>query len=162
MMADQDQTKSRNLSFEPFFSAQPSRAEQNPAILLEQFRGRKDVLLVDDDPVNRLVGLGILDFPGIKVKTAVDGLDAIELLNRHHFDLILMDIHMPRMDGIEAVRHIRKMPQGFGLPIIALTADYRFENTEYAISLNMNDCLMKPIDPDILYQKALQWLQISS
>lgn len=160
MIAENCHSAKQTLSFEQFGTARPPLAKQAAEKILEQYSGRKDILLVDDEPVNREVGLALLDFPGIKVKMAADGLEAVKLVASYRFDLILMDVHMPRMDGIEAVRLIRKMPHGIGVQIITLTADSRFENREYSSSLGMDDCLLKPINPDLLYQKVLWSLQI--
>lgn len=161
MIAENCHSAKQTLSFEHFGMARPPLTKQAAEMILEQYTGRKDVLLVDDEPVNREVGLALLDFPGLKLKTAADGLEAVKLVASYRFDLILMDVHMPKMDGIEAVRLIRKMTHGIGVQIIALTADTRFENREYSSSLGMNDCLLKPINPDLLYQKVLRSLQIT-
>jgi len=105
------------------------------------------ILVAEDNPLNQLVAQSILEELGIKVEIANHGLEAIELWQKRHFDMILMDMHMPEMDGLEATRRIRgdeKKNGSLATPIIALTANNLKEDVDHCISVGMNDFLGKP------------------
>jgi len=106
------------------------------------------VLVVDDNAVNRTVARAILEAVGASVLTADDGRGALERLNAEPVDLVLMDVHMPRMDGVEAVRRIRAGEAGRAdLPIIALTADAMVGDAERLMAQGFDDAHPKPIAP---------------
>lgn len=128
-------------------------------ILRERFAGRT-VLLVDDDEINREIGLDLLSLAGLNAQSAVDGKGALDFVRRQHCDLILMDVNMPRMDGIEATRRLRQCAGSSEIPIVALTADCRFDDRGECTSFGMNDSLSKPIEPDLFYATILKWLSI--
>jgi two-component system sensor histidine kinase/response regulator len=123
----------------------------------ETLAGRR-ILVVDDNQLNREVASGFLLGAGMRVDTATDGRDALEHLRRSDYDAVLMDIHMPGMDGLAAAREIRKQPRWAGLPIIALTARTRAEDRESSTAAGMNGHLTKPIDEATLYSALLQVL----
>lgn len=125
-----------------------------PAITQEQ--GRARILLVEDNPVNQLVAKGMLAKLGCQVQLATQGAEALELLAREEFDLVLMDCNMPVMDGYEASRRIRQSGRWPELPIVALTANAMPEERERCRAAGMNDYLAKPFRREEL----LAWLTI--
>jgi len=110
------------------------------------------ILLVDDMDVNLMVARAVLEFDKHIVTTAKNGFEAVEAVQKNHYDLILMDIHMPRMDGLGATRHIRSNEDAkkANIPIFAVTADVMKEQVEQYINIGMNDCLSKPIQREEL------------
>jgi len=113
------------------------------------------VLLVEDNIINQKVGVKMLEKEGIKVEVAVDGKKSIEMLEKKTYDLILMDLQMPEMNGFEATKHIRtKMGPGFNhIPIIAITAASLQGEYERCLAAGMNDYLLKPFEPRDLFDK---------
>ncbi|POY35832.1 hypothetical protein C3K47_13860 [Solitalea longa] len=110
------------------------------------------VLLVEDQPINQFLAVSILHSWKIMVEVAANGQLAIEKLNSVNYDLILMDIQMPVLDGLSATKIIRQELK-LSTPIIALTADSSKIGEEYCQSIGMNGYLTKPFQPDILYEK---------
>ena len=119
------------------------------------------VLLVEDNEVNREVAIGLLSEAGIEVETARDGREALELLAElgPDFDAVLMDVHMPRMDGYEATAGIRAQPGIAWLPVIAMTAGAMQEDRERALLAGMDDHIPKPVDMEELFQKLERWIR---
>jgi CheY-like chemotaxis protein len=116
------------------------------------------VLLVEDNEVNQVVGIAMLRSIGLAADLASGGLQAVEKAARHHFDAIVMDVHMPGMDGLEATRRIRKLPGYEHVPVIALTADASLGEQERCIASGMNDYLPKPVDIGKLTERLSRWL----
>lgn len=109
--------------------------------------GGHAALVVEDNPVNLKVIRAMLTRLGWRVETAVDGVDAIDAAARQPVDVILMDIHMPRLDGVAACRRIRETPgPNMATPIVALTADARQHVTEECLEAGMDDVLCKPVE----------------
>lgn len=109
--------------------------------------GGQTALVVEDNPVNLKVIRAMLTRLGWQVETAADGVDAIDAAVRHRVDVILMDIHMPRLDGVAACRRIRETPgPNMATPIVALTADARRHVTEECLEAGMDDVLCKPVE----------------
>lgn len=119
-----------------------------------------DVLVVEDNAVNQLVVANMLENLGLRVRTANNGREALELLEDHHFDLVLMDCQMPEMDGYQTTAHIRRhrRTELAGIPIIALTANAMVEDRERCINAGMDDYLSKPITLNMLREKLTHWL----
>ncbi|WP_332766361.1 ATP-binding protein [Phenylobacterium sp.] len=108
----------------------------------------RQILVVDDNKVNQAVARAILEATGARVSMADDGLEALAALRKGQFDVVLMDVHMPRMDGIEALRRIRAGEAGRAdTPVIALTADAMSGEGERLIGLGFDDAHPKPIQP---------------
>ena len=117
------------------------------------------VLLVEDSPLNRQVALEFLSEVGVQVETAVNGIEGVERIFADQYDLVLMDIQMPEMDGLSATRAVRADSRFADLPIIAMTAHAMSGDRELSLAAGMNDHITKPIDPDHMYVTMLRWLQ---
>ncbi|MBN8491335.1 MAG: PAS domain-containing protein [Burkholderiales bacterium] len=116
------------------------------------------LLLAEDNPVNQEVALEVLHLAGLQVDMAADGEAAVAMACQQAYDLILMDMQMPRMDGIEATRLIRKLPQHAHTPILAMTANAFSEDREVCLAAGMNGHVAKPVDPTALYVELTHWL----
>ena len=132
---------------------QPSARE----LLKSRQRGAY-VLLVEDDAMNLEVAQGLLEDCGLVVHSASDGAQAVEKAQRVNYDLILMDIQMPVMDGMEATRRIRGLPNNPQVPIIAFTANVFPEDEARCREAGMNAFLGRPIASEALYAAMLDWL----
>ncbi|MDL2264288.1 response regulator [Synergistaceae bacterium OttesenSCG-928-I11] len=117
------------------------------------------VLLVEDNEINQEIAAELLMQFGATVETAENGAEAVEMLSRADYDLVLMDIRMPIMDGLEATRKIRGELglDAEALPIIAVTAHAMKDDRDASIDAGMNDHITKPLDPDTLYLKVREW-----
>lgn len=117
------------------------------------------VLLVEDDAINRRAGSMLLRQEGVEVVTAVDGYEALERFRDGGFDVVLMDVRMPGMDGLETTRRLRELEQGEAVPVIALTADATQDNLDRCLEIGMSGVITKPIHIDRL-REALASLQV--
>ncbi|MDE2369061.1 MAG: response regulator [Burkholderiales bacterium] len=131
----------------------PREAERE----LRRLHGGRPVLLAEDNPVNREVAGDLLRSAGIEVVMAGNGAEAVELASQRPFDLVLMDMQMPELDGLAATRAIRTR-LGHRMPIIAMTANAYDDDRAACLAAGMNDHLAKPVDPAQLYAKLLRWL----
>lgn len=118
------------------------------------------LLVVEDLAINREIIKALLNAYGIEVEVARDGVMALEMAGTRRYDLILMDVQMPFMDGLEATRRIRALPDSnqARVPILALTAHAMKEDQEACLLAGMDDHVIKPIDPELLYQRLAKWL----
>ncbi|MFC5406401.1 response regulator [Cohnella soli] len=120
--------------------------------------GKLRVVAVDDQAINRIVVQQLLQQQGIDVVLMESGAEALEALLTEPADLVLMDLHMPGMDGLETTIELRKTYDARQLPIIALTADVTPEQHERCLEAGMNDILTKPVDPDKLFAVMRNWV----
>ena len=131
--------------------------EPHRAQLQRQFHGAR-VLLVEDHPINREIAVALLSQAGIRVETAENGREGVEAVRNGDWDLVLMDMLMPEMDGLEATREIRNDTRFQKLPILAMTANVMSEEVARCLAAGMNDHIGKPIDVDDLFSKLDRWL----
>jgi signal transduction histidine kinase/DNA-binding response OmpR family regulator len=128
------------------------------ALELEQLRGAR-VLIVEDNELNREVALGLLEDAHLSIDMAENGQIAVQMVEEGKYDVVLMDMQMPVMDGVDATRAIRLKPEFQSLPIIAMTANVMASDRDKCTEAGMNDHLSKPIDPDALFATLLRWIK---
>ena len=138
----------------PAPTLEPGKAGER---LQEEFSGSR-ILLAEDEPVNREVARTLLEAHELVVDVAVDGVEAVSLARQVPYDLILMDMQMPNLNGVDATRAIRALPGHARTPILAMTANAFTEDRELCLAAGMDDHLPKPVEPQRLYQAVLAWL----
>jgi CheY-like chemotaxis protein len=119
----------------------------------------KKILLVEDVEINRMIVAGLLEDSGCIIDEAENGEAAVYMAEKNTYDLILMDVSMPVMDGLTATREIRKF--NTDIPIIAMTANAFKEDAEACIKAGMNAHLAKPIEPDDFMEVLTEWLKMT-
>jgi CheY-like chemotaxis protein len=129
-----------------------------PSIDIQRMRGAR-VLLVEDNEINQEVAIGQLEDAEMFVDLAENGAEAVRMVRENDYDLVLMDMQMPVMDGIEATRILRADPRFAPLPIIAMTANALVSDRLACLEAGMNDHIAKPIDPDHLFSVLLRWIK---
>jgi PAS domain S-box-containing protein len=122
------------------------------------FGGAK-ILLAEDNELNQEVAVALLEDAGCRVTLAADGAQAVAAVQADDFDLVLMDMQMPIMDGLTATRAIRGLPGYATLPIVAMTANAMVADREACLAAGMNDHVSKPIEPQALWQALEKWLK---
>ena len=126
----------------------------------EWWFGGSKLLLVEDNQINQEVAKEILAAAGFEIDICDNGAEALETVQGNHYDIVLMDIQMPIMDGLQATQAIRRLEGEFSdLPIIAMTAHALTEDTDKSFSAGMNGHITKPIEPDLLLKEISRWLK---
>lgn len=146
-----------------FWFEVPLQRELNPSAPIAQvpapdFRRSAEILLVEDNDINQEVAKALLESVGLRVDVAEHGQQALEMVELRRYDLILMDMQMPVMDGLQATRLIRNTDHGRELPIVAMTANAFEEDRQACRDAGMNDFLAKPFDPDLLFDVLRRWI----
>jgi two-component system, sensor histidine kinase and response regulator len=118
------------------------------------------VLLAEDNAFNQQVACELLESNGLDVTVVNNGREAVEAAKKSLFDVVLMDIQMPEMDGMQATAELRRDPLLKGLPILAMTAHAMAEDREKSLAGGMNDHITKPIDPDKLFEALVKWIPV--
>ena len=137
--------------------AQAAPGEDVEALLQQRLAGRR-TLVVDDEFLNREIARTLLEDIGLLVDTAEDGEKAVVMARQTAYAAILMDIQMPNANGLEATQQIRDLPAHRQTPIIAMTANAFAEDKTRCLAAGMNDVLVKPFEPVILFETLLKWL----
>gem|GEM_PF-2020866 len=117
------------------------------------------ILLVEDNDLNQEVAIELLRDAGFRVDLAENGAIALRMVQEKEYDLVLMDMQMPVMDGLTATREIRKLPRCEALPILAMTANAMADDRERCLEAGMNDHVAKPVEPDELWKALLKWVK---
>ncbi len=142
---------------DPSHTPVPSGMGNAEAALRAEHAGKR-ILLVEDEPVNQEVSRSLLEDVGLRVDLAENGCAAVEQAQAHAYALILMDMQLPHMNGLEATRAIRTGPCNAETPILAMTANAFDEERHACLAAGMNDHIAKPVQPDTLYTTLLAWL----
>lgn len=128
----------------------------NPSAKVEEWG---HILLVEDNEINQQVAMELLEERGYRVTLATNGREALDKLEKGEFALVLMDIHIPVMDGVEATRLLRLNPRFREIPIIGLTANVVKQDQEAYVRMGMNDVISKPLDVKLLFRVIHKWLE---
>jgi CheY-like chemotaxis protein len=118
------------------------------------------ILLVEDNDINREVAVALMEPLGLRVSIAIDGRQALEMLEREAFDLVLLDCYMPVMDGFETARAIRAQPRFAKMPVVSITGHAKSGDRELALAAGMDDYLAKPLDPGTLARTLKSWIHL--
>jgi PAS domain S-box-containing protein len=141
---------------QPLRAGTPQLAQAEAELRLRHTGAR--LLLAEDNFVNREVATELLRGVGLQVDVAENGRVALEKLQQQPYDLVLMDVQMPVMDGLEATRALRACPEHAALPVLAMTANAFDEDRTACLAAGMNDFVAKPVDPEGMYATLLKWL----
>ncbi|TBO31137.1 response regulator [Aquabacterium lacunae] len=128
-------------------------------VILKQYHQDSRVLLVEDNQVNRLLAQELLSMVGLRVDAVVNGAEAVAHAAQHQYDIVLMDVHMPEMDGLEATRRIRQNTLYASVPIVAMTASVMADEQDACLTAGMNALIEKPLDARKLYDTLLRLLR---
>jgi two-component system sensor histidine kinase/response regulator len=127
-------------------------------VLIKRHHAGAHVLLAEDEPINREIALELLGELGLVVDVAEDGLQAVDFAGKQHYSLILMDVQMPNLNGLDATRVIRAESLNGNTPILAMTANAFEEDRKACLAAGMSDHLGKPVNVDLLFETVLKWL----
>lgn len=152
-----------------WFTARLEKAErrEDPLRVMENFsvedavrkdHSGKSILVVDDEPINREIARLQLEFVGLVVDLAEDGEEAIRMAKKTPYAAIFMDMQMPKINGLEATKQIRMLPEYKEIPIIAVTANVSHDDKKFCAEAGMNDFVIKPFDPNDLFGRLLKWM----
>lgn len=142
--------------FDALLHGETRQSDATDELIAQRFDGVR-VLLVEDNDLNQEVASSFLSKRGVCVTVAWHGGEAIERVQQQQFDLVLMDLHMPVMGGIEATARIRQLPQGKNLPIVAMTAAVMEEDRARCRAAGMNDFIAKPVEPEDLARVLVRY-----
>jgi CheY-like chemotaxis protein len=137
----------------------PAKAGDGSESQLRRDHSGALVLLAEDHPVNCEIAKALLEAVGLRIHVATDGRQAVQMAATTDYDAVLMDVQMPRLDGLDATRAIRQLPGRAETPIVAMTANAYEDDRAMCLDAGMNDFLSKPVDPSDLYGVLLRWLQ---
>ena len=141
---------------------EPAAAPADPQTRLRLRHGGARVLVAEDNEINRELALAWLEGIGLVVDTAEDGRRAVAMAKAHVYELVLMDMQMPYLDGPAATRVIRALPGWANVPIVALTANAFEDNRLACEQAGMNDFIVKPVQVSLLYETLLKWLDFGA
>jgi len=127
-------------------------------LLIKRDYAGRHILIAEDEPINREIATMLLEDLGLMVGVAEDGLQAVELAAQASWDLILMDMQMPKLDGLGATERIRQLPAHVRTPIVAMTANAFAEDKARCLKAGMDDFIAKPFSPEVLQTVLLKWL----
>ncbi len=144
---------------EPLRDAQPVVDARET--LRREYSGTR-ILLVEDDVFNQEIARLLLQDVGLEIDIAADGLQALDLTADHRYPVILMDMQMPNMNGVDTTRAVRAREHGRDVPIVAMTANAFVEDRQLCLEAGMNDFISKPVAPADLYSTLLHWLRKES
>ncbi|MEW6678235.1 MAG: chemotaxis protein CheB [Pseudomonadota bacterium] len=125
---------------------------------LRQSHAGTRILLAEDEPISQEIALDLLTEIGLVVDIAEDGQEALDMARSQRYDLVLMDMQMPRLNGLDAALAMRALPGWAEVPILAMTANAYEDDRQACLTAGMNDHICKPVDPDLLFATLLQWL----
>ena len=139
-------------------AASTEEDQHDPERLLRTMHAGSRILLVEDEPINREIALMLLADAGLIADYAEDGMQALEMAASQTYDMILMDMQMPRLDGVEAARQIRRLASYRDVPIAAMTANAFAEDRARCLAAGMDEFITKPINPDAFFALLLECL----
>ncbi len=150
-------------SFTARFGLGKAFVESIPTSSEEQISARArlngaNILLAEDNPFNQQVAAELMEEFGVNVTSVNNGREALAMLDKEHFDIVLMDVQMPEMDGYEATRQIRANPLLAEQKVIAMSASAMAEDRERCLASGMNDFIGKPIDPELMMPVLAKWM----
>jgi len=117
------------------------------------------ILLAEDNEINRAIAIEVLETAGFKIDIAENGIEAIDMVEVNDYDLILMDLQMPEMDGFTATKAIRSQEKNARIPIIAMTANAMQGDREKSLDAGLDDHITKPLMPNLMLETICNWLE---